>query len=246
MGNDSIAPRDISGINKVGLSTLIRKEVERFMNVYLQTIIAPVITTLLYMEFLAPGLIMMTMVQNAFTNSSSSIVIAKVQGNIVDVLMPPLSSFELLAGYTLGGVTRGIVVGFVTCLAMMFFVNLSIHSLGLILGYAFLGTLMLSSIGLIAGIWAEKFDHIASVTNFIVTPLAFLSGTFYSINSLPDVWINIAYVNPFFYMIDGFRFGFTGHTDGYPLFGLLFLATINVLLLLLSWGMLKSGYKIKT
>ena len=160
--------------------------------------------------------------------------------------MPPLSSVELLAGYTLGGVVRGIIVGIVTCIAMLLFVDMSMHSLLLIISYAFLGTLMLSSIGLIAGIWAEKFDHIASVSNFVVTPLAFLSGTFYSIKSLPDVWIMIAYANPFFYMIDGFRYGFTGHTDGYPLLGVIFLLTINTFLLFLSWFMLKTGYKIKS
>jgi ABC-2 type transport system permease protein len=260
------APRVTGKINKVGLWTLTRKEIERFLNVYLQTLIAPVITTMLfyaifamafgglkkdiggvpYMEFLAPGLIMMSMVQNAFANSSSSIVIAKVQGNIVDVLMPPLSAMELLTGFITGGVVRGLLVGACTGLAMSFFVDFAFHSILLVIAFGIMGTVMMASIGLIAGIWAEKFDHIASVTNFVITPLAFLSGTFYSIHSLPDIWINIAHFNPFFYMIDGFRYAFSGYADSNPVLGLCTLVVINCILVLSSWQMLKSGYKIKS
>lgn len=264
--SDSIEPVKIGMVNSIGLLTLIRREVDRFLNVYMQTILAPVITTLLFytifalafggtvrhvgdipfLEFLAPGLVMMTMVQNAFANSSSSIVISKVQGNIVDVLMPPLSSLELYLGFTVGAILRGLLVGIVTALVMGLFVTLHIHSLPYIVTYAFLGAMMLGSLGLAAGLWSEKFDHIAAVTNFIVTPLTFLSGTFYSVGDLPELWQGIAHYNPFFYMLDGFRYGFTGHTDGNPALGIFILLAINAALALLTFLMLRSGYKIKS
>lgn len=258
--------RIIKGINSIGLITITWREIKRFLNVYLQTIIAPVVTTLLfyaifalafgglqreignvpYMEFLAPGLIMMAMVQNAFTNSSSSLVIAKIQGNIVDILMPPLSNGELLFAFTVGGIVRGLIVGLVTAFAMSFFVDFNAHNLFYIFIFALLGTMMLSVMGLCAGIWADKFDHIAAVTNFFVTPLAFLSGTFYSIDSLPGAWKSLAYYNPFFYMIDGFRSGFIGHADSAPIIGLFVLTMSCAALLFLAWWMLKTGYKIKS
>ncbi len=259
-------PRTIKGLNTIGLQTLIMKEVGRFINVYSQTIVAPVVTTLLYyavfalafgglakhvgnvpyLDFLAPGLIMMTMVQNAFSNTSSSMVIAKVQGNIVDVLMPPISPFEFFAGYMIGGVLRGVVVGAV-CTAVVFLtVGIGIHSLFYIFAYAVLGTMMLSSLGLAAGIWSEKFDHIAAVTNFIVTPLTFLSGTFYSIEQLPGIWQTLAHANPFFYMIDGFRYGFIGHADGNLGLGFAMMIFINLVLAALVYRMVKTGYKIKS
>jgi len=259
-------PRKISGINKVGLKTLIKKEVGRFINVYTQTIVAPVITTLLfyavfalafggiqrtvegisYLTFLAPGLIMMGMVQNAFANTSSSMVIAKVQGNIVDVLMPPLSPGELFTGYITGAVTRGLCVGLATGLVMHLFVGLQIHALWAVIAFAILGNMMLATLGLAGGIWSEKFDHIAAVTNFVVTPLTFLSGTFYSMKQLPEIWQGMAVYNPFFYMIDGFRYGMTGYSDGNVLFGLGFLVVINILLAALALWMLRTGYKIKS
>lgn len=259
-------PRIITGINTIGVMTLVNKEVGRFLNVYLQTIIAPVITTLLfyaifalafggiarevggvpYMQFLAPGLVMMTMVQNAFANTSSSIVISKVQGNIVDVLMPPLGPLEILAGYLSGGILRGLCVGLATTIVISFFVEPGLHSVFYILVFAVLGTMMLSMMGICGGIWSEKFDHIAAVTNFFVTPLTFLSGTFYAIESLPPVWQSIALYNPFYHMIDGFRYGFIGHDDAFPFIGALFLLGINVALGLLVYWMLKTGYKIKS
>lgn len=259
-------PRHITGINRIGLITLIKKEIGRFLNVYTQTIVAPVITTLLYytifalafggiarqvgsvpfLEFLAPGLIMMVMVQNAFANTSSSVVISKVQGNIVDVLMPPLSPTEIYLGYTTGSVCRGLVVGTVTAAVMAIFVTLHIHSLATIIIFALLGNLMLGSLGLAAGIWSEKFDHIAAVTNFIVMPLTFLSGTFYTVEMLPPFWQNLAHFNPFFYMIDGFRSGFIGHADAAVATGIAVLVAINAGLAALSLWMLKTGYKIKT
>ncbi|MGH1403375.1 MAG: ABC transporter permease [Alphaproteobacteria bacterium] len=256
----------ITGINKIGLYTLIRREVLRFVSVYTQTIVAPMVTTLMFytifalafggagrelngvsfMAFLAPGLIMMTMVQNAFANTSSSLVISKVQGNIVDVLMPPLSAMEIFIGYAVGSVFRGLVVGLCTSLALSIFAPVHIHSIGVIFIFALLGTLMLGSLGIAAGIWSDKFDHIAAVTNFIVTPLTFLSGTFYNIEVLPGVWQGIAHFNPFFYMIDGFRYGFIGQADSHIGIGIAVLMTCNVLLALLSYRMIKTGYKIKS
>lgn len=261
-----LSPRKINGMNLVGLQTLIQKEVGRFINVYTQTIIAPVMTTLLfyavfalafggvtrtigdipYLDFLAPGLIMMTMVQNAFANTSSSMVIAKVQGNIVDVLMPPLSPAELYLGFVIGGIVRGLCVGIVVACVVAFTVGLSFHSFFYIAAFAVLGNMMLSSIGLAAGVWSQKFDHIAAVTNFIVTPLTFLSGTFYSITQLPEIWHKIALYNPFFYMIDGFRYGFIGHADGNVVIGLVMLLVVNILISLLTLRMFQTGYKIKT
>jgi ABC-2 type transport system permease protein len=256
----------IKGMNKIGLYTLIRREVERFLNVYTQTIVAPVVTTLMYytvfalafgglarevngvsfLAFLAPGLIMMTMVQNAFANTSSSLVISKVQGNIVDVLMPPLSAFEIFLGYTLGSLFRGLVVGFITTCVLALFVPIHIHSIPAIVTFAVLGNLMLGSLGLAAGIWSEKFDHIAAVTNFIVTPMTFLSGTFYNVGMMPPMWQHIVHYNPFFYMIDGFRYGFIGHADGSIWAGILLLSVVNAFLAVLSYRMIKTGYKIKS
>ncbi len=266
MNSNYLNPRKITGMNVIGLRTLIGKEVGRFINVYTQTVIAPVVTTLLfyavfalafggvartigevpYMVFLAPGLIMMTMVQNAFANTSSSMVIAKVQGNIVDILMPPLSPLELLLGFVIGGILRGVMVGAVVGFFVHLFIGLSIHSLLYVVAYAVLGNMMLASIGLAAGVWSQKFDHIAAVTNFLVTPLTFLSGTFYSITQLPDVWRDLALYNPFFYMIDGFRYGFIGHSDADPLMGLSILFITNAMITALTYTMLKTGYKIKT
>ena len=260
------SPRNIQGVNWEGLKTLICKEVGRFLSVYTQTIIAPVITTLLFyavfllalggvtriaggvpfMEFLAPGLIMMAMVQNAFANTSSSLVISKVQGNIVDVLMPPLNAAELYLGYISGGVLRGLSVGIVCFFAMSVFVDIPIHSLTYIVCFAFLGTMMLASLGVIGGIWSEKFDHIAAVTNFVVTPLTFLSGTFYSIDRLPEMWRDVAFFNPFFHMIDGFRYGFIGQSDSDPFLGVIVLLAINIALASISYLMLLTGYKIRT
>lgn len=263
---NKLAPRQIKGLNRIGVATLIKKEVARFLNVYLQTIMAPVVTTLLfyavfalafggiarevggvpYMVFLAPGLIMMTMVQNAFANTSSSLMIAKVQGNIVDVLMPPLGPLELLSGFLIGGVARGLFVGMATAIAMSIFVPIHFHSFVYVLAFAILGNMMLAFLGMAGGIWAEKFDHIAAVTNFFVTPLTFLSGTFYAMDSLPAKWQAVAHFNPFFYMIDGFRYGFIGHQSASPLLGLAVLLGVNVALGILAYAMLRTGYKIKS
>ncbi|MBU0799895.1 MAG: ABC transporter permease [Alphaproteobacteria bacterium] len=262
----TVTPRIIKGINTIGLMTLTRKEISRFLNVYLQTLVAPVITTLLFytifalafggeermvgdipfMQFLAPGLIMMTMVQNAFANTSSSLVIAKVQGNIVDVLMPPLSAAEILAGFVAGAVVRGMMVGTVTIAVMALFAPVAIYNIAAIIGFALLGNILLAVLGILGGIWSQKFDHIAAVTNFFITPMTFLSGTFYSIESLPGIWRHIAHYNPFFHMIDGFRYGFTGHADSDVIMGACILAAIDLALLFAAWRMLKTGYKIKS
>ncbi len=251
--------------NMIGLWTLYQREVRRFIKVYTQTIIAPMVTTLLFLavftlalgqfrpdiagvpfvEFLAPGLIMMAIAQNAFANTSSSIVIAKVQGNIVDTLMPPFTASELTMGIAFGGATRGLCVGVAVGLAMSAFVGLSIHDLLFVVFHAFMASLMLSLIGIIGGIWAEKFDHIAAVTNFIVTPLAFLSGTFYSIERLPEAAKLIAQFNPFFYMIDGFRYGFIGHADSSLAVGIAVMVAMNTALWSLCAWMFKTGYKLK-
>lgn len=257
--------RVIGRVNWLGLKTLYGKEVWRFLKVYTQTLLAPVVTTLLflaifalalggrdrqimgldYVEFLAPGLIMMTMMQNAFANTSSSLVIAKVQGNIVDWLMPPLSPLELTLGVVGGGVTRGLLVSISAGLAIWVFVPLRFAEPALILYFAFNGSLMLSLLGVIGGIWSEKFDHIAAVTNFVVTPFSFLSGTFYTIDRLPENWQALAFANPFYYLIDGFRSGFIGSGEQNVWIGVLVVALANVGLLLLAHQMFARGYRLR-
>lgn len=251
--------------NLHGLKALVKREVLRFLTVYLQTIIAPTVTTLLFyiifalafggversvsgvpfLHFLAPGLIMMAMVQNAFANTSSSWMIAKIQGNITDILMPPLSPFELFLGNAIGAIARGLIVGLCCFAILMLYAPMPAGNIGLMIAFALLGTLMLGSIGVMAGLWSERFDHVAAVTNFVITPLAFLSGTFYSMDSLPELWRFIASFNPFYYMIDGFRQGMIGVGDTDIVTGLTVLGVINLLLALAVVTMLRSGYKIK-
>ncbi|HEY0834729.1 MAG TPA: ABC transporter permease [Azospirillum sp.] len=258
-------PRAVGSVNWIGLWTLYAREVRRFAKVHQQTVWAPVVTTLLfyavfalamggavrmignvpYMEFLAPGLIMMAMTQNAFANTSSSVVISKVQGNIVDILMPPMAPIELALGFVGGGVTRGLCVGLVTGLAIWAFTPLHLPHPAFVIFHALMASMLLSLLGLAGGIWSEKFDHIAAVTNFVVTPLAFLSGTFYSVESLPPVFWWIAHVDPFFYMIDGFRYGFIGRSDGTLALGVVVMLATNGLLWWLVLRMLRTGYKLK-
>jgi ABC-2 type transport system permease protein len=261
----NLAPRHYATINWVGLQTLYMKEVRRFMSVATQTILAPMVTTLLflavfvlalghavdrvagepYMAFLAPGLIMMAITQNAFANTSSSILISKIQGNIVDLLMPPLTPLERTIGMAGGGLTRGIVVGIATWVAMVPFVPVSMAHPGFILFHAVMASLLMSLVGVLAGVWAEKFDHMAAITNFIVTPAAFLSGTFYSAERLPPLWQSVAHMNPLFYMIDGFRYGFIGHADGSLTAGILVLLGANAALLWLTHRLFATGYHLK-
>ncbi|BBK40267.1 transport permease protein [Allostella vacuolata] len=262
---DAGAWRPYSGRNLRGLWSLYRKEVMRFAKIATQTVMAPLVTTLLflavfalalggsdrlvggvpYIQFLAPGLVMMAIVQNGFANTSSSLVVAKVQGSVVDLLMPPLSPAVLTAGFALGGMTRGLVVGLAVGLAMMLFVHLPVVDPLAIVFHAAAGALMLALIGILAGLWSEKFDHISAVTNFVVTPLAFLSGTFYSVERLPAEWAFIAHLNPFFYMIDGFRAGFIGHADGDRTIGYLVLAGANLALWAACHHLFRTGYKLK-
>ena len=257
--------RRFGAVNWIGLWTLYVKEVRRFMKVIMQTVAAPVVTTLLFLaifalalgslrpaigdvpfiEFLAPGLIMMTMLQNAFANTSSSLLISKVQGNVVDILMPPLSPGELNLGISAAGVTRGLMVGVVTALGMMPFVKLGIAHLWAIVFYAVGASLMLSLLGTIGGVWSEKFDHLQAVSNFIITPLAFLSGTFYSVNQLPDFAHEITRYNPFFYLIDGFRYGVTGHADGSVATGVWVVIGVNLVLWILADRVFRAGYRLK-
>ncbi|MEL6775016.1 MAG: ABC transporter permease [Pseudomonadota bacterium] len=252
-------------INWLGAWTLYRREVLRFLNVASQTIAAPVATASLFMvvftlafaarrgeaggapfeQFLAPGILMMTVMQNAFANTSSSILIAKIQGNIVDTLMPPLSPVELLAGYVMGGVTRGLVCAAAVGLLIFPAVGLGIAHPGLMLAFLLLGSLMLALIGMLAGIWAQKFDSMAAITNFVITPLSFLSGTFYSIANLPPVFEAISRANPFFYMIDGVRLGVLGQGDADPLLGLGILLLCNLALAALTLRWLRLGYRLK-
>ena len=257
--------RRFGAINWQGLWTLYLREVRRFLKVSMQTLFAPVVTTLIFLmifllamngqsrtidgvpflQFLAPGLVMMSVTQNAFANTTSSIMIMKMQGNIVDLLMPPLSALELTLGFALGGLTRGLMVGAVVTAAMAVFVHIGIASVWATLFFASAASLMLSVLGVIGAIWAEKFDHLAAVTNFVVTPLAFLSGTFYSIEQLPPLWHSIALCNPFFYMIDGFRYGLTGRAEAPLSLGVAMLVGVNAALLALCYGMIARGYKLK-
>jgi len=258
-------PREMGRVNWLGLWTLTGKEVRRFLKVYFQTVLAPVVTTLLFLavfalatgqsrglvsgvpyeQFLAPGLIMMAITQNAFANTSSSLIIAKVQGNIVDLLMPPLSPLEQTVAVALGGIVRGLLVGAAVLLAMWVVIPIRNVDLPLILFHALAASLLLSLLGMAGGIWAEKFDHLATVTNFIITPLSFLSGTFYSVDSLPGMVRTLAKFDPFFYMIDGFRTGFIGHSDGSLATGIAVMIGCNVVMGFVAYRMFKTGYKLK-
>ncbi len=259
------SPRRLGAVNWLGLWTLYVREVRRFVKVATQTVLAPLVTTLLFLAifslalgrggvimggvpflvFLAPGLIMMAMVQNAFANTSSSLMIAKIQGNIVDVLMPPLSPGELTLGFAAGGVSRGLAVGLAVGICIWAIIPIRIHDPGFILFHAVAASLLLSLLGVLGGIWSEKFDHLAAVTNFVVTPFAFLSGTFYSVERLPDFWYAVAHLNPFFYMIDGFRYGFIGHADGSLAAGIAVLTASNLALAWLIHRLFALGYRLK-
>lgn len=257
----------IHGVNWLGIRTLYVKEVRRFFKVQLQTVWAPAITTLMflaiftlalggakgevlglpYATFLAPGLIIMGMVQNAFQNSLSSIIIAKVQGTIVDVLMPPLSHGELLFCYAAGAVTRAWLVGLAIWVAMLFWpgVDVSIANPAQVFLFGTLGALMLGLLGVLTGIWADKFDHGAAVTNFLVQPLTLLSGTFYAIDRLPPAIQAFSRANPFFYMIDGFRAGFIGVAEAPVALGAAIVGGLCILLWWSCYALLKSGWKLR-
>ena len=258
-------PARFAMISLIGVWSLYLKEIRRFFSVIHQTITAPVITVALFLAvfslalgrsvqsingfefavFLVPGLVVMNMAQQAFANSSSSILIAKIQGNIVDLLMAPLRPIEIVIGLALGAVTRGLIVGCVTFLVMLIFVPISTASVGWMVYFAFFGSLMLGLMGLIVGIMAERFDQMAGVTNFIITPLSFLSGTFYSIDRLPQFAQELAHYNPFFYMIDGFRYGALGRSDVDPWAGVWVLFGTCVFLWFLAWWMVAYSRKLR-
>lgn len=240
----------MNAVNWIGLWTLYHREVWRFTKVFNQTIIAPVVTTLLFLaiftlalgrnhhavegipfdQFIAPGLIMMAIVQNAFANVSSSLMLSKIQGVIIDLLMPPISAGELTFALMMGGITRGVMVGIVVASAMSLFVPFQVHAPWLAVFYAVSASMMLALIGVLAGIWAQSFDQMSAITNYVVTPLAFLSGTFYSVKNLPDIWYAASQFNPFFYMIDGIRYALTGHTDTEVSIGIMVMVGVNAIL----------------
>ena len=249
----------------MGFYTLFYKEILRVWKVSFQTVLAPVIISLLYLlifshvleqhvqvypgvhytAFLIPGLVMMALLQNAFANSSSSLIQSKITGNIVFVLLAPISYMEFFAAYVLASVVRGLIVGLGVYLAALLFAQPPLHFPLWILLFALLGSALLGTLGVVAGIWTEKFDQLAGFQNFIIMPLTFLSGVFYSIHSLPEFWQGLSHFNPFFYMIDGFRYGFFGVSDVSPW---LSLAVVSGCLLLLSaWtlALLRSGYKLR-
>ncbi|MFZ6726528.1 ABC transporter permease [Undibacterium sp. MH2W] len=248
-----------------GFNTLLYKEVLRFWKVATQTITAPIMTALLYLlifghvledhvqvypgvrytAFLVPGLVMMSVLQNAFANSSSSLIQSKITGNLVFVLLPPLSHWEIFGAYVLAAILRGLAVGSGVFIVTVWFANLSFVSPLWILLFALLGAAMLGTMGLIAGVWAEKFDQLAAFQNFLIMPATFLSGVFYSIHSLPPFWLTLSRFNPFFYMIDGFRFGFFGKSDVDPMHSLLIVTVFFILLATIALQMLKRGYKLR-
>lgn len=254
-----------SRINWFGAITLLKKEVRRFLKVYHQTLFSPVINIVLFLAvfslsvgnhlteingvpfavFMSAGLIMMAAMQNSFANSSSSFVMGKVMGHVVDYLIPPLGAFELLFAFTFGAILRGICVALVAFLTILIFVPLKFYSVPAAIFYLFFACMFLGLLGVLCGVVSETFDHMSAMTSYVITPLTFLSGTFYSTNSLPEFWRNISHFNPFFYMIDGFRFGLTGQNDGNLLTGIIYLVSINVILAFVLFFLIKRGYRIK-
>ncbi len=249
----------------IGFRTLLYKEVLRFWKVSFQTVMAPVLNAVLfllifahvldrhvtvygdisYTAFLVPGLVMMSLLQNAFANSSSSLIQSKITGNIIFVLLPPLSYREFYAAYVLAAVLRGLFVGCGVLLVSLPFVELSIAHPLWVLAFALMGGAILGSLGVIAGIWADKFDQLAAFQNFLIMPLTMLSGVFYSIHSLPQVWQSVSHANPFFFMIDGFRYGFFGQSDVSPWLSLGVVGVCFVLLAAITLAMLARGYKLR-
>ncbi|MEM1077772.1 MAG: ABC transporter permease [Pseudomonadota bacterium] len=257
--------RRFGRVNWLGVATLAEREMRRFMAVWTQTVAGPLVTAGLFilifnlaigprrgevmgvpfMHFLAPGILMMTVIQNAFANTSSSIMVAKVQGNIVDTLMPPLSAAELVAGYIIGGIGRGLLVGVVILLAMVLLLGISVAHPLWVLIFILLGATVLGGLGMIAAIYANKFDQMAAITNFVITPLSFLSGTFYSLEALPPVMQTLSHINPMFYLIDGVRHGVLGVSDSSPWLGLGVCSTVALAILLTCWAFFRSGYRLK-
>ncbi len=262
--------RAYSAVNWLGFWTLYKREVARFLTVWKQTLVAPIIQTLLFMtvfqlafagrgnltgdfaglaygDFLAPGLLIMAILQNAFANSSSSLVIAKVQGSHVDFLMPPLSSMELTVAFILGAATRGILVALIAgiCIHVSPLADLPIRNFAAIVWFGGCAAIMLAACGAMGGIWADKFDNLATISNFVIVPLTFLSGTFYDINVLVDPFLTIAHFDPFFYLIDGFRYGFLDAANSNILIGAVVSGGLAVMASAGVFWMIKTGYKLK-
>ena len=261
-----IGSRRFGLINWVGAWTLYKKEVLRFLIVWIQTIFSPLISSLLFLlvlslaigtdrgdvlgvpfiTFLAPGLISMQVIQQSFSHSSSSFMIGKIQGNIVDLLYAPLSAAEVTISVALAAVTRSVLIAIVSIIIFKLIVDIEITNYLLLIVFTLLSSFILGNIGIIAGLWAEKFDHMATVTNFVIVPLSFLSGTFYSIERLPEALQMISKANPFFYMIDGFRYSFIGKADGSIFVGLIYLSTLSFVSWFVTYLLYKKGYKIKS
>lgn len=258
--------RRFGRMNWLGLYTLCGREVRRFLAVWTQTLLAPLVTGALFLliftlavgtrrgdvmgvpfvQFLAPGILMMTVIQNSFANVSSSIVISKVQGNIVDTLMPPLSPLELVIGYLTGGILRGVVVAVAIMVVIFPFIGLGVAHPFLALLYVVLGGAFLGALGIVAGVFANKFDQMAAITNFIVTPLSFLSGTFYTLDTLPPFMQAISHANPVFYLIDGLRFAVLGTSDSAPALGLVVVTASISAVSAVAWWMFRTGYRLKS
>ena len=259
-------PRHYAGVNWIGVQTLYLREVRRFWKVGAQTVAAPVVTTLLYMlvfvvalkgarpplhgtpfaEFVAPGLIMMAILNNAFANASSSLIQAKIMGTSTDFLTPPLSPLELTIGFSLGAATRGIAVGVVTAVCVMPFAKLGVTNLLAILYFALIASLLMGMVGVLAGLWSEKFDQLSAVQNFVVLPMTFLSGAFYLVENLPQPFADISHWNPFFYLIDGFRYGFIGQAEGNLVIGVIGSAALTVVMAVACWLVFRSGWRLKS
>ena len=248
-----------------GFRTLVYKETLRFWKVATQTVAAPILTAMLYLlifghvlegrvqvyegvsytSFLIPGLVMMSVLQNAFANSSSSLIQSKITGNLVFVLLTPLSHWEIFSAYVIAAMVRGLAVGLGVFAVTAWFAHMSFAAPLWIAVFALLGAAILGTMGLIAGIWAEKFDQLAAFQNFLIMPLTFLSGVFYSIHSLPPFWLTVSHLNPFFYMIDGFRYGFFGQSDSNPWISLGIVSGFLVVLSLAAIRLLRSGYRLR-
>ena len=267
--NKFISNRTLKGIgavNWIGLMTLTRREIMRFIKIYMQTIIGPALTTLLFLiifsialgrssklvgeipflEFLGPGLIIMSMIQNSFGNSSSSLLSAKVAGNISDFLMPPFTPFEFTSAFLIGSIARGLLVGIASVALIITLVPIKVYDLVALLYFSLISCSIMGLVGIISGIWADKFDQMAAITNFLVTPLALLSGTFYSISNLPTTFYLVSQLNPFFYMIDGFRYSLIGYSDANILVGATVLFILNLVLFITTIVIIKKGYRLKS
>jgi ABC-2 type transport system permease protein len=261
-----IGTRRFGLINWVGAWTLYQKEVLRFLNVWAQTLFSPLISSLLFLlvlslaigaergdilgvsfiTFLSPGLISMQVIQQSFSHSSSSFMIGKIQGNIVDLLYAPLSAAEVTIAVSLASVTRAVMIAIISIIIFQFIIDMEIKNYLTLIAFTLLSSFILGNIGIIAGLWAEKFDNMATVTNFVIVPLSFLSGTFYTIDRLPGFLQTISEFNPFFYMIDGFRYSFIGKADGSITTGLIYLSILSFVTWFITYILYKKGYKIKS